>query len=190
MSATIREARPEDFEAVAALLEELGRPKALGTADEPALRERFDEWLRDPDRFVFVAEEGGSVIGVIDMAFIGRPNFLQPHAWVPDLIVTERVRSRGVGAALLAKAEEVARERGAFSLALESAHWRTRAHDFYLRQGMTDGARHFIKVFADVPWPPPAGEEVELSAPGAADGRTAVGDLRSPPDSSGPESPA
>lgn len=178
MNAIIREARPEDFEAVAALLEELGRPKALRTPDEQTLRDRFEGWLRASDRFVFVAEDGGTVIGMIDMAFIDRPNFLQPHAWVPDLIVTDSDRSRGVGTALLAKAEEVARERGAFSLALESAHWRTRAHDFYLRQGMTDAARHFIKVFADVPWPPPAA------------GGDHVSDPSPPPGASEPGSPA
>jgi GNAT superfamily N-acetyltransferase len=174
MNAIIREARPEDFEAVAALLEELGRPKALGTPDEQAVRGRFEEWLGAPDRFVFVAEEEDAVIGMIDLAFIGRPNFVQPHAWVPDLIVTDSARSRGVGAALLAKAEEVAREQGAFSLALESAHWRTRAHDFYERQGMTDAARHFIKVFADVPWPPPA-EDGDLSGPSPPPGASEPG---------------
>jgi GNAT superfamily N-acetyltransferase len=178
MSAIVREARPEDFEAVTALLEELGRPKTLGTAQEAALRDRFHDWLRAPDRFVFVAEEEGAVIGMIDMALIGRPNFLQPHAWVPDLIVSESARSRGVGASLLARAEEVAREREAFSLALESAHWRTRAHGFYLREGMTDAARHFIKVFADVPWPPPGEVDEAVSEPSP------------PPGASGPGSPA
>jgi ribosomal protein S18 acetylase RimI-like enzyme len=178
MSTSVREARPEDFEAVTALLEELGRPKALGTPDEPALRDRFGEWLVAADRFMFVAEEDGAVIGMIDMALIGRPNFVQPHAWVPDLIVSEGARSRGVGAALLSKAAEVAKDLGAFSVALESAHWRTRAHDFYIRQGMTDAARHFIKVFADVPWPPRAGDEEEVNDPS------------SPPAASAPGSPS
>jgi GNAT superfamily N-acetyltransferase len=178
MTAIVREARPEDFEAVTALLEELGRPKALGTPDEPVIRDRFAQWLAAPDRFVFVAEEEGNLIGMIDMAMIPRPNFVQPHAWVPDLIVSENTRSRGVGAALLSRAEEVAKELGAFSLALESAHWRTRAHDFYLRQGMTDAARHFLKVFADVPWPPPAAGADEVSGPS------------SPPAASAPGSPS
>jgi GNAT superfamily N-acetyltransferase len=163
MSPFVREARPEDFEAVTALLEELGRPKGLGTPDEPVVRDRFHDWLEAADRFVFVAEEDGAVIGMIDMALIAWPNFVQPYAWVPDLIVTGGARERGIGAALLARAEEAAREVGAFALGLESAHWRTRAHGFYLRQGMTDAARHFIKVFADIPWPPPASGEGEVN---------------------------
>jgi GNAT superfamily N-acetyltransferase len=163
MSPVVREARPEDFEAVTALLEELGRPKGLGTPDEPVVRDRFREWLEAADRFVFVAEEDGAVIGMIDMALIAWPNFVQPYAWVPDLIVTDGARGRGIGAALLARVEEAAREVGAFALGLESAHWRTRAHDFYLRQGMTDAARHFLRVLADIPWPPPASEEGEIT---------------------------
>lgn len=178
MSAVVRDARLDDFEAVTALLEELGRPKGLGTPEEGVLRERFAEWLGAPDRFVFVAEEDGAVVGMVDMALIARPNFVQPHAWVPDLVVTDAARSRGAGAALLSRAEDVARELGSFSLGLESAHWRTRAHDFYLRQGMTDAARHFLKVFADVPWPPPAAEEQPVSEPS------------SPPGASGPGSPS
>jgi GNAT superfamily N-acetyltransferase len=177
MAAVVREAHPDDFVAVTSLLEELGRPKALGTPDEETVRGLFDQWLAASDRFIFVAEEEGGVVGMIDMALILRPNFVQPHAWVPDLIVSERARSRGVGAALLSKAEDVARSLGAFSLALESAHWRTRAHAFYLREGMADAASHFIKVFADVPWPPPA----------AAAG---ISDPSSPPASSGPGSPS
>ena len=174
MSAVVREARPEDFEAVTALLEELGRPKGLGTPDEGALRERFAAWLEAPDRFIFVADEGGVVVGMVDMALIPRPNFMQPHAWVPDLVVTDAARSRGVGAALLSRAEEVARELGAFSLGLESAYWRTRAHEFYVRQGMTDAARHFLKVFADVPWPPPAAGD-DVSDPNARPAASAPG---------------
>jgi phosphinothricin acetyltransferase len=74
---------------------------------------------------------------------------------VPDLIVSEEARSRGAGAALLAKAEEIAREAGAWALTLESAHWRTRAHAFYVREGMSDSAKAFTKVLrTDLGWPP------------------------------------
>jgi GNAT superfamily N-acetyltransferase len=155
-SVSVREARDQDFEAVAALLEELGRPKVLGTGEpnEAAHRERYRRWLAEPGYYAFVAEEDGDVVGFVDLQIVPRLNFDGPQAWVPDLIVTERCRSRGVGAALLARTEEVALRHGAFSLALESAHWRTRAHAFYVREGMKDAAREFVKVLTDVDWPP------------------------------------
>ena len=49
----------------------------------------------------------------------------------------------GIGGALLAEAERRARARGCHDLVLESAHRRTRAHAFYLREGMTDAAKAF-----------------------------------------------
>ena len=157
MGVAIREAREDDFEAVAALLEELGRPKVLGTGEpsEAEHRQRYLAWLAAPDFFAWVAEIDREVVGFVDLQMVPRLNFDGPQAWVPDLIVAEQCRSRGVGAALLARAEEVARAHGAFSLTLESAHWRTRAHAFYVREGMKDAAVEFVKPLTDVEWPPP-----------------------------------
>jgi PhnO protein len=156
VTVTIREAREEDFHAVTALLEKLGRPKVLGTGDrsEASHRERYRQWLSEPGFFAFVAEEDAGIVGFVDLQIVPRLNFDGPQAWVPDLIVAEESRGRGVGSALLARTEEVAREHGAFSLTLESAHWRTRAHAFYAREGMKDAAREFVKVLTDVDWPP------------------------------------
>ena len=155
MTLRVRQARAEDFESVARLLAELGRPAVLGGDDESDHRARYAGWLAAPELEVFVAEEDGEVVGLIDLELLPRLNFPGPLAWVPDLIVSERHRSRGAGAALLARAEEAAREAGAFALALESGHWRTRAHAFYLREGMSDSAKSFVKVLrTDLDWPP------------------------------------
>jgi ribosomal protein S18 acetylase RimI-like enzyme len=145
MTVRVRPATGEDFPAVAALLEELGRPKVLGTADEPSHRSMFESLLRAPDLFGMVAEEDRRVVGFIDVYVVPRLNFVAPQASVPDLIVTQGARSRGVGTALLREAEELARRHGAFALTLESANWRTRAHSFYERRGMQDAGKHFVK---------------------------------------------
>jgi GNAT superfamily N-acetyltransferase len=156
MTFRVRDAGPEDFESVSRLLEELGRPKVIGTDQEPERRADYEAWLATPGLFAWVAEDTGNVVGFIDMQLVPRLNFGAPQAWVPDLIVTHGERSRGAGAALLAEAERTARAQGAFALTLESAHWRTRAHAFYLREGMTDGGKEFLKVLGDVEWPPRA----------------------------------
>jgi GNAT superfamily N-acetyltransferase len=152
---TVRAAGPGDFEAVAALLAELGRPSILGGPEVDLHRARYLDYLARPDLRVFVAEVDGEVVGMIDLELLPRLNFSTPMAWVPDLIVTDGRRSLGAGAALLARAEEAAREEGAWALTLESANWRTRAHAFYLRQGMDDSAHSFTKVLrTDLGWPP------------------------------------
>lgn len=57
------------------------------------------------------------------------------RAWIEDLVVDPRHRSRGVGKALLDAAKGWARERGAMHLELDSGLERTDAHRFYRREG-------------------------------------------------------
>lgn len=149
----IREAKADDWPEVAALLAELGRPDVRGS-DEEAAREVFLSYLGRPDSVALVAEDGGRVVGFLDMEYRARLNFTTPQAWIPDLIVAEGARSRGVGRALLEQAEELAQEHGCWGMTLESATWRDRAHAFYVREGWADTGKAFTKVLADVTWPP------------------------------------
>jgi GNAT superfamily N-acetyltransferase len=151
----IRDARPEDWEAVAELLRQLGRPAALGTDDEEELRDVYAEFLARSDATALVAEADGRVVGFCDLLFLPRLNFAGPQAWIPDLVVTEGERGRGIGAALLSHAEDVARDRGCWSVFLSSANWRTRSHDFYRREGWDQGGQYFSKSLSGEPWPPP-----------------------------------
>lgn len=52
------------------------------------------------------------------------------------------------------EAEKLAEEHGCFSLALESALWRERAHAFYEREGMKHVSAAFAKLLGDYEWPP------------------------------------
>lgn len=150
----IREANADDWPEVAALLAELGRPDVRGSDEEEAARELFVTYLGRPDSVALVAEDGERVVGFLDIEYRARLNFTTPQAWIPDLIVGEGSRSGGVGRALLERAEELAREHGCWSMSLESATWRDRAHAFYVREGWTDSGKAFTKVLADVTWPP------------------------------------
>jgi GNAT superfamily N-acetyltransferase len=152
---TVREAETDDWPAVAALLAELGRPEALGSEQEAALRAVYEGYLVRPDTAALVAEVDGRVVGFVDVEFRTRLNFATPQAWIPDLIVSEANRSGGAGHALLAAAEELARDRGCWGMSLESATWRTRAHAFYLREGWADSGKAFTKALGDQEWPPP-----------------------------------
>ena len=150
----VREARPEDWPEVSALLAELGRPDVRGLDDEDVHRRRFEDYLDREDTLALLAVDDGRVVGFVDLEFRQRLNFREPQAWVPDLIVTEDARSRGAGKALVAEALTRSQERGCWSLALESANWRERAHAFYVREGLQDTAHAFTKVLVDIEWPP------------------------------------
>ena len=153
MEPTVREARPEDWPAVTALLAELGRPAA--GPDDTGHRETFLGYLSRDDAVALVAEIEGRVVGFLDLEFRRRLNYRTPQAWIPDLVVTEMRRSRGVGRALLARAEQLARERECWSITLESALWRERAHTFYEREGWSAYGKSFGKSYTGDRRPPP-----------------------------------
>ena len=67
--------------------------------------------------------------------------------YVDDLVTTEAQRSRGVGHALIAHLEKVARGLGAGGITLDSGTRRTRAHGFYFREGFVIPAFNFKKIF-------------------------------------------
>lgn len=146
---TVRLARSEDWPAVAGLLVELGRGVAAGTADDATHRLQFAGHIRQIEHVTLVAEADDEVLGVIDMEYHQRLGDHRPQARVNDLVVTERARGRGVGAALLSRAEELARKRGCFRLALVTAAWREQTIAFYGRQGWHDYGAWFVKPLTE-----------------------------------------
>jgi GNAT superfamily N-acetyltransferase len=139
----VRPASAGDFEAVTALLEELGRPVVSNRDSGRAVYERQ---LADSSAPHLVAEDSaGRVIGFCSVHLRSRLNHLTPEAWVPDLIVTESARRQGVATALLGEAERIAREHGCHALALESAHFRKPAHAAYTAFGMDQPGLTFVK---------------------------------------------
>jgi hypothetical protein len=81
-----------------------------------------------------VAVDGEAVVGVAVFR-----SYENTHAgkrfYVDDLVTDEARRSGGVGHALLAFLERLARSRGGDSIDLDSGTHRARAHRFYFREG-------------------------------------------------------
>jgi len=140
----VRLADAGDFEAVTALLEELGRAKVTDETRD-ACRDIFEEHVADGEAAHLVVEGEGEVVGFASLHFRERLNHPTPDAWIPDLIVSGRARRRGVARALLEEAELRARSRGCWALTLESGYSRTDAHRLYQAFGMTDLGKYFGK---------------------------------------------
>lgn len=84
----------------------------------------------DGYRLFAARDDHGAIVGLCGTAvclnlYDGR------HLWVYDLVTSENHRSRGVGAALLQRMEELAREEGCGCIALSSGVQRADAHRFY-----------------------------------------------------------
>jgi GNAT superfamily N-acetyltransferase len=150
---TVRMATPEDWHAVAGLLVELGRGVAAGTAEDPTHRQAFAGHLRQLGNVTLIAELGDEPVGVIDMEYHQRLGDHRPQARVNDVVVTGSARGEGVGTALLRRAEELARKRGCFRMALVTARWREDSIAFYRREGWQDYGEWFVKPLTDAVTP-------------------------------------
>ena len=112
MELSIRPYREDDLEACRGLWRELTqrhrdiyRDQTIG-GDDPGLY--FDrEYLKRPDlAAVWVAEQGGVVIGLCGLLLDGE------HAEVEPIVVTAKERSKGLGRRMLTHVVEEARARG------------------------------------------------------------------------------
>lgn len=90
--------------------------------------------LNDSTNAVFVAVNGGEVIGYIHGA-VYNVLYADPMVNVLGIAVCEQYRRMGVGRALLEALENWALENGISSMRLTSGAERTSAHEFYKKCG-------------------------------------------------------
>jgi len=97
---------------------------------------------------------GGVCVAVSKKKVVGVAvyrEFENTHAgrrfYVDDLVTDQGERSSGIGRALMAYLQQVARERGCTGLDLESGTHRSRAHRFYFREGFFITSFSFRKDF-------------------------------------------
>jgi GNAT superfamily N-acetyltransferase len=143
MDLTIRDARPDDAEAVASLLTQLGY-----ASDAAAVDERLERLRVVGDR-VLVADDDGDVIGLAHLQVTPAIERDRPAAKLGALIVDEAQRGRGVGRALVEAVEAEARLRGCELLFLTTAERRDDAHAFYERVGLEHTGRRYSRTLSE-----------------------------------------
>ena len=140
MDVTIRDARTEDAQRLAALLDQLGYPASVGAV---ARRARLLA-ASDSDRLL-VAELAGEVVGLAILHVGLAIEHDRPVAKLGAIVVDERHRRRGIGEALVRAVEAEARARDCYVLFLTTAERRLDAHAFYGRLGFHETGRRFVK---------------------------------------------
>jgi GNAT superfamily N-acetyltransferase len=132
-----REAVRADLPAVIALLADdvLGKARDFTQVDE-AYERAFADISADPRNFLIVAEQGGELVGCLQVTYI--PG-LGRHGAERALIESVRVRSdrrgQGLGRELMAWVVDQARQRGCALVQLTTDKSRSDAHRFYLGLG-------------------------------------------------------
>jgi hypothetical protein len=115
----------------------LARSEAVHRQLRPQLPADYAEKMKR------VFETGGEMcVAVVDEKVVGLAvfrSFENTHVgakfYVDDLVTDEKHRSSGVGQALIAFLDRLAKSRGGSTIELDSGTQRTRAHRFYFREG-------------------------------------------------------
>ena len=121
------EATQELLDALTSLLPQLN-PQL-----KPFTMERLSTVIGDPATTLLVVRDDGRIVGVAAVLVYATPAFVK--ARIEDVVVDEHSRGKGVGEALVRRCLEVARERGAEIVELQSARWREVANRLYPRLG-------------------------------------------------------
>lgn len=100
---------------------------------KPVTMERLSRVIGDPATTLLVVRDGGGIVGAAAVLVYATPAFVK--ARIEDVVVDEHARGKGVGEALVRRCLEVARERGAEVVELQSARWREVANRLYPRLG-------------------------------------------------------
>lgn len=138
----IREARPKDAEAIAALIGTLGYDMAA--AD---IRRRLVKF-RKRDEPVLVADRG-VIVGCLSWHVTPVLHRPRPVGRITMMVVAEDARGEGVGATLVEAAEARLRKHGCGLIEVTSNMKRMRAHDFYEGVGFERTSYRFAKTLAD-----------------------------------------
>jgi GNAT superfamily N-acetyltransferase len=142
----IRPANPADSRLLSSLCMDVQRLHAehhpglfkLPHADDFAIV-YFDQVLADPLVNIFIAEEAGQALGYILCKLTERPEtpftFAMRFLLVDQISVRPQAQGRGVGSALLAQADDLARESDVSKIQLNSWGFNTSAHAFFEHNG-------------------------------------------------------
>ena len=140
ISIEVRDAHSSDATALARLCTQLGYPADV--ADMPGRLERL---RADSKARAFVAVTVGEVVGMATVHLRDVMNHDAPIAQLTLLVVDENARAKGIGRALVERAETWAQERGARRMAVTTALDRAGAHAFYERVGYSHTGRRYAR---------------------------------------------
>ena len=136
---TIRRTRREDVGVIVAMLADdpLGGPRERIEDPLPqAYFTAFETVDRDPNIKLVVAEEGGVVVGCLQLCILpGLSSQGASRALIEDVRVASHHRSRGIGEQMVQWAVAEARAKGCKVVELLTHHTRVDAQRFYQRLG-------------------------------------------------------
>jgi ribosomal protein S18 acetylase RimI-like enzyme len=140
-SISIRRARRDDVRAIVAMLADDHLGRARERLEEPLPESYMAAFARldaDPNIQLVVAEEGGTVVGCLQLCILpGLSSQGAERGLIEDVRVASDRRSRGIGERLVQWAVAEARARKCCLVELLTHHTRVDAQRFYERLGFS-----------------------------------------------------
>jgi GNAT superfamily N-acetyltransferase len=132
----IRRAKMKDTDRLIELVSELGRPEPKNEEEIKHFAKLIQNYISEKDKMIVVAEINSKVVGLVSLVFLPRLNRSKPEAWIPDFIVDQEHRNKGIGRELLKKCIGIARKEKCWRIRLETGLSRKQAQRFYKMMGM------------------------------------------------------
>ena len=136
----VRRAETADAAALADLMTQLGYPTRASEMEM-----RMETISADKNYATFVAVSEGKVCGMIGTVARYSYEHNNQGAKIMALVVSDQMRGRGVGRALIAAAENDLAQRNIRRLAVNTHFRRTEAHEFYEKLGYTKNGFRLVK---------------------------------------------
>jgi GNAT superfamily N-acetyltransferase len=137
---SIRRAEMADAAALADLMTQLGYPTRASEMEM-----RMETIRSDKNYATFVAVSEGKVCGMIGTFTCYSYEHNNPGGRILALVVSEKVRGKGVGRALIAAAEADFAQRNVRRVAVNTRFERTKAHEFYEGVGYEKNGFRLVK---------------------------------------------
>ena len=137
---TIRAAEAADVEALADLMTQLGYETRTSE-----MQMRIESILANKNYATFVAVSKGKVCGMIGTLTCYTYEHNSPSGRILALVVSEKMRGRGVGCTLIAAAEKDLAQKNISRVAVNTRFERKEAHEFYEKTGYTRNGFRFAK---------------------------------------------
>ena len=139
----IRPATIADIAGIASLVQRYWEYESVEGFERPRIETLLGALLAEPDRGAcWVAETEGRLCGYLLAAFLFSLEHGGSMAEIDELFVSSEMRSLGVGALLLARAEGELAQRGLVRLQLQVGVANQRGRNFYARNGFRPRAAY------------------------------------------------
>lgn len=139
----IRRCLETDIPEILELLYELGRPKPKNSIEKESFRHTIEKYISDSDKEIMVAVDDGKIFGMISMMILPRLNHATAEMYVPELVVSEKYRGKGVGKKLINSCILLSKSRKCHRIRLESGNVRKESHKFYEHLGFEQKSLSF-----------------------------------------------